>query len=239
MEMQKWVLPVLPAALGCALLGLLSAPAAAAMNEAFDGTWMPDSYSDKLLTSDGNAPPLTKSAAKIYAQRIATQGDPDRQYDRTRWCAGPGIPRIMFMPYAFEIRSDGDYLGFIYNWYRWHRVVDMSGQKGDPVLPVTMGYPVGQWDGDTLLIDTIGIEDETVLDAMGLPHSEDMKLNERLRLLPNGHLEDRFTIDDAANYTHPWEAVMTYHRAPDVVVGDDVCPDRIAKGGPATRSSLP
>jgi hypothetical protein len=154
--MSKRVLPVIPAALGCALWGLLSAPAAAATNVALDGTWMPDSYSDKLLASDGHAPPLTKAAAKIYAERIAAHGDPDRQYDRTRWCAGPGMPRIMFMPYAFEIRSDGDYVGFIYNWYRWHRVADMSGQKADPVLPTTMGYPVGHWDGDTLVIDTVG-----------------------------------------------------------------------------------
>ena len=108
-----------------------------------------------------------------------------------------------------------------------------------PVLPVTMGYPIGHWDGDALVIDTVGTDDETVLDAMGLPHSEAMELTERLQVLPNGHLEDRVTISDAANYTQPWEAVMTYHRAPGVVVGDDVCPDRIARGEPATRSSLP
>jgi hypothetical protein len=237
--MSKRVLPVIPAVLGCAFLGLLSVPVAATTNAVLDGTWMPDAYSDKMLTSDGQTPPLNAEAAKLYAERIAAHGDPDRQYDRTRWCAGPGMPRIMFMPYAFEIRSDGEYIGFIYNWYRWHRVVDMSGQKADPVLPTTMGYPVGHWEGDTLVIETVGTEDETVLDAMGMPHSDDMELTERLRILPDGHLEDRVTIDDAANFTHPWEAVMTYHRAPDVVVGDDVCPDRIAKGEPATRSSLP
>jgi hypothetical protein len=232
-------LSALAAALGWAVAALSAASASAATNTALDGVWMPDSYSDRLLTIQGKTPPLTKGAAALYAQRIAAHADPDRQYDRTRWCAGPGVPRIMFMPYPFEIRSDAGYTGFIYDWYRWHRVVDMSGQKPDPVLPLTMGYPVGRWDGDTLVIDTIGIEDETVLDAMGLPHSDQMELVERLRLRPDGRLEDRFTIKDPANYTRPWQAVMTYHRAAGLSVGDDVCPDRIARGEPAARSSLP
>jgi hypothetical protein len=191
-----------------------------------------------LLTSTGEKPPLTKEGAKVYRKHISERNDPDRQYDRTRWCAGPGMPRIMFMPYPFEIRADGDFVGFIYDWYRWHRVVDMSGKAADPILPQTMGYPVGRWDGDTLVIETVGMTDETVLDTMGLPHSEDMKLTERLRVLPDGELEARYTIDDGEFYSRPWEARMTYHRVSEVV-DDDVCPDRIAKGEPATRSTLP
>jgi hypothetical protein len=203
-----------------------------------EGTWMPDSYSAQLLTSSGTVPPLTPEGADLYRERIGQSADPDRQFDRTRWCAGPGMPRIMFMPYPFEIRADGDFVGFLYSWYRWHRMVDLSGAAPDPILPQTMGYPVGRWDGDTLVIETIGTTDETVLDTMGLPHSEDMKLTERLRLLPDGKLEARYTVEDDAFYSAPWEAAMTYHRVTDVV-GDDVCPDRIARGEPATRSAMP
>jgi hypothetical protein len=104
---------------------------------------------------------------------------------------------------------------------------------------MTMGYPVGKWDGETLVIETTGIAGETVLDAMGLPHSEEMLLTERLRALPDGRLEVRFTIKDEAFYTRPWEAVMTYRRTQGDSVVDDVCPDRIADGEPAVRRKLP
>lgn len=218
---------------------MASSSLAAETRTTLDGVWMPDSYSDRLLTADGQEPPLTVEAAELYRERAASLTEHDRQFDRTRWCAGAGMPRIMFMPYAFEIRSDRQFVGFLYSWYRWHRVADLSGKPADPLLPQTMGYPVARWDGDTLVIETVGLSDETVLDTAGLPHSEDMKLTERLRLLADGRLEARFTISDEAYYSRPWEAVMTYQRRADFTVGDDVCPDRIAMGEAAVRSALP
>lgn len=204
-----------------------------------EGTWLPETYSEKLLTAAGDTPPLNAAGAELYRQNSAMRDDPDRQYDRTRWCAGAGMPRIMFLPYPFEIRADGDYVGFIYGWYRWHRMVDMSGREADPVMPQSMGFPVGRWDGDALVIHTIGTTSDTVLDAFGLPHSDDMEILERISLRPDGRLEARFTIEDSAFYTQPWTAVMTYRPANDLVVEDDVCPDRLIAGQPAIRSELP
>ena len=197
--------------------------------------WAPDSRSEVLLAS----PPLTAEGAKLHAQRLAERNQPDPQFDRTRWCAGPGMPRIMLMPYPFEIRSERGYLAFLFGWYRWYRLVDMSGQAPQFVLPATMGYSAGRWDGRTLVIETTGLEDETVLDASGLPHSDQMKLTERLRVLPSGRLEVRFTIDDPAFYTRPWTSVATYHPAPEVRIADDLCPDRIARGEPAVAGRRP
>lgn len=236
----------LRAILAPALLSLTATPASpllaqtesAASARAIEGTWLPESYSEKLLTIDGDTPPLNEKGAELYRQRSAMKDDLDRQYDRTRWCAGAGMPRIMFLPYPFEIRADGDYVGFIYGWYRWHRMVDMSGREADPVMPQSMGFPVGRWDGDALLIHTIGTTSDTVLDALGLPHSDDMEIRERISLLPDGRLEARFTIEDSEFYTRPWTAAMTYRRANDLVVGDDVCPDRLIAGQPAIRSDL-
>lgn len=203
------------------------------------GTWIPEKYSERLRTEQGEEPPLNPQGAALYRERSAEHGTSQPQYDRTRWCAGPGVPRIMFLPYPFEIRADGDYIGFIYGWYRWHRMVDMSGAQADPVLPQTMGYPVGYWEGTTLVIKTRGIAGETVLDGFGLPHSEGMALTERLRASSHDRLEVRFTIDDKAFYTAPWSAVMTYRRLKNVTVQDNVCPDRIAKGEAAVRKELP
>ena len=203
------------------------------MHAAFLGVWVPDKSPANLLTVDDQRPPLTKNAAALYDKRIEQKQAGDTSFDRATWCAGPGMPRIMFMPYPFEIQSSGHFIAFIYGWYRWHRVVDMSDDEPDIPFPTTMGFANGHWDGDALVIRTVGLSDVTVLNSSGLPHSDDMALTERLRVLGDGRLEDRFSIEDPANYSRTWETVMTYHRSPNAKVEDDVCPDRIAHGEPA------
>lgn len=206
--------------------------------DALLGVWVPDSAPQQLLTADGQPPPLNAEAAEVRAGRLQRLAAGDTSFDQTTWCAGPGMPRIMTMPYPFEIRRDGDYLAFIHGWYRWHRVVSMAGGEVDPPLPLTMGFAVGNWEGDTLVIRTVGLSDVTVLDASGLPHSEQMVMTERLHMLPDGRLESRITIDDPETFTRPWETVLHFHRDATARVTDDVCPDRIAGGEPAVRKEF-
>lgn len=208
--------------------------------DAMLGIWVPDAAPEALLAVDGSPAPLTPEAARIHAERLERVQSGDHSFDQTTWCAGPGMPRVLTMPYPFEIRRDGDYLAFIHGWYRWHRIVDLAGGAvDDPPLPLTMGFPVGHWEGDTLVIRTVGLSDVTVLDATGLPHSDQMALTERLRVLPDGRLEDRLTIEDPDTYTAPWDVVLYFHRDAAAHVVDDICPDRIAEGEPAVRTALP
>ena len=202
------------------------------------GIWVPDSTPQRLLTADGKPPPLNAEAAQIHAARLERVAAGDTSFDQTTWCASPGMPRVLAMPYPLEIRRDGDYLAFIHGWYRWHRVVNMAGREVDPPFPLTMGFPVGHFEDDTLVIRTIGLSDVTALDASGLPHSEQMVLTERLRVLPDGRLEDRINIDDAETFTQPWETVLYFHRDAAARVTDDICPDRIASGQPAVLQKL-
>ena len=203
--------------------------------EALLGIWVPDAGPRTLLTSNGKPPPLTSEASKLYAERRERLAAGDASFDPTTWCAGPGMPRILTMPYPFEIRADSERLAFIHGWYRWFRIVDLGAGTADPPLPLTMGFPVGSWDAGTLVIRTAGLIDTTVMDASGLPHSEQLTLTERLRVLPDGRLEDRITIDDPENYTQPWQTVLTFHRDAAARVTDDVCPDRMARGEPAEQ----
>jgi hypothetical protein len=225
-----WTVPV---AAADPVKASVNAPAAAR----FAGVWMPEQAPLRMLTEDGKEAPLKPEARKLYQQRIALRGAGDTSFDRTTWCAGPGMPRIMFMPYPFEIKPDRSLIAFIHGWYRWHRIVDLSGRPADPILPITMGYPTGRWEGDTLVVRTVGLTSDTILDAAGLPHSEDIVITERIRILPDGRLEDRFTIEDPATFERPWTAAMTYRRVTDVKVGDDVCPDRIRYGEPAVKGA--
>jgi hypothetical protein len=145
------------------------------------------------------------------------------------------MPRILTMRYPLEIRADADRIAFIHGWYRWFRIIDLGAGTADPPLPLTMGFPVGRWEGSTLVIRTGGLIDATVMDASGLPHSEQLMLTERLRVLPDGRLEDRITVDDPETYTQAWETALTFHRDASARVTDDVCPDRLARGEPAEQ----
>jgi hypothetical protein len=198
------------------------------------GIWVPDAAPRELTTTDGAPPPLTEDAAELHAEHKARFAAGDAGYDPTTWCAGPGLPRILTMPYAFEIRRSGDHVAIIHDWYRWFRSVDLNGPEVvEPPMPLTMGYPVGRFEDDTLVIRTVGLTDATVMDATGLPRSDQMVITERLRVLPDGRLENRMTFEDPDTYTSTWETVLTFHRDPAARVSDDICPDRMAKGEPA------
>jgi hypothetical protein len=100
-----------------------------------------------------------------------------------------------------------------------HRQVflDGRGHPKDP-NPSWMGHSVGHWEGDTLVVETVGFNDRSWLDPQGHPHTEQMRVIERLRRPDLGHLEIEFTIDDPAAYAKPW----VFRRASDLDVKDEV-----------------
>jgi len=77
--------------------------------------------------------------------------------------------------------------------------LDGRGLPPDP-NPSFMGYSVGHWDGDTLVIESVGFNDRTWLDATGHPHSESLRVTERIRRPDIGHLEIAETLEDQKAY---------------------------------------
>jgi hypothetical protein len=206
---------------------------AAEMRAAFNGVWLAEKATTRLLTVEGKEPPLRPDAKKLYEQRQAARKAGDTSFDRTTWCASPGIPRLMFVRHPFEIAVSERRVAFLYSWSNWYRTVDMSGVK----WPVdeeysSVGVGMGRWQGDTLVIETIGLRSEPVLDREGLPQSASLKLTERVRLLNDTTLEVRFHFDDRDTFTRPWDAVMTYRRQPDEAAQEFICLDELKKGQP-------
>lgn len=202
------------------------------------GVWLAERPTLKILTTEGELPPLTEEAAEIYQERVALRAAGDTSFDKVTWCATPGMPRLMFARHPFEIVIDERRVAVLYSWYSWFRSIDMSGTDLEVIYPIKMGLGMGRWEGDTLVVKTVGLDDSTMLDGAGLPHSDNLTLTEHMRLLPGEEsagdvLEIRFTIDDPDNYTRPWETVMTYRRQPERSLGDYPCLDRVAYGEPA------
>lgn len=207
-----------------------SVPAA---HSAFNGVWLPERATPRLLSIDGSPPPLRPEAKALYEQRQAARKAGDTSFDRTTWCASPGIPRLMFVRHPFEIAVSERRIALLYSWSNWYRTVNMSGEKWEVDSEYSsVGVGMGRWNDDTLTVETIGLRSDPVLDREGLPHSADLKLTERFKLLSNDRLEVRFTFDDPATYTRPWEAVMTYRRQPDEAWKEFVCLDEIKRGRP-------
>lgn len=204
----------------------------------FNGAWLVDDGVDRLLTEDGKIPPLLPAARVVYEEHLRRRAAGDVSFDTSTWCSSPGLPRLMLIDYPFEILVRPDVVAFHYEWNRWGRLVEMNIDELEVLYPSPIGVSLGHWEGETLVIDTRGVIDTALLDTAGLPHSEDMVLTERLRVLPDGRLENRLTVDDPATYAAPWTARVVYQPQFSTTIDEDVCLDRIRAGEPAVRSQL-
>ena len=105
-----------------------------------------------------------------------------------------------------------------------HRQIFMDGRalEKDP-NPNWMGYSVGRWEGDTLVVESTGFNDRTWLDPLGHPHTEALRTTERYRRIDFGHMELMFTLDDPKAYSKPWTIKIDMTLAPDTEMLEYVC----------------
>ncbi len=112
----------------------------------------------------------------------------------------------------------------ILNWDLTYRQIFLDGRslESDP-LPVWMGYSVGRWDGDTLVVESNGYNDKTWLHSEGLQHTENLRVTERYRRPDFGHLEIEVTYEDAGTFDSPLHAVVALEFAADDELLEIVC----------------
>ncbi|MGP0075939.1 MAG: hypothetical protein ACLPWF_28820 [Bryobacteraceae bacterium] len=137
------------------------------------------------------------------------------EYDLTAKCLPPGMPAMMRMDYGMEIMQNKDKITFFGELNDALRRVYLDGRKpSQKVLddPTYAGYSTGHWEGDTLVVDTVALRDNTFIEGF-TPHSDQMTVHERIRLKEPGLLEDQITVTDPKALTKPWETVKTYRKA--------------------------
>jgi hypothetical protein len=105
-----------------------------------------------------------------------------------------------------------------------HRTVFTDGRDlpKDP-NPTWLGYSVGRWEGDTLVVTTAGFNDRAWLDSAGHPQTESLRITERLRRRDFGHMDFEMTIDDPKVFTRPFTVKTERLLAPDTELLEDVC----------------
>ena len=221
----------------CVALGMAATAAAAAGTE-LSGFWKPSAVVSVLHTRGGGVPPLLPGAAAMYDSRVRAPGD--RTFDDTLQCLPPGLPRILGES-AFEIAQTPTQLLFLYEWNRLQRVVPVRADhvEFDRAYPYYLGHPAAHWEAGTLVVDSIDFNADTVLDASGLPHGEQLHVVERIALAGRDTLVDRVRIEDPQYYSRPWEAEYRFQRMPaGTLFAEDVCVLRLGLKGLNTRRNL-
>ena len=221
---------------GAALIAILAISSLKAAEPAdIGGTWKIVGAIKELKTTDGKTPSLTPTGAEVYKQNRAKWQAGDLSFDPSARCISPGLPRALTLPYAFKIFQSDKQVFFLFEWNHWYRNVRLTDRELEVPYPMSMGVATGHWDGNTLVIKTVGLRaDNTLLDSSGMPHSERLQLTERVTLVDRNTLRDRVTIDDPDTFTHTWNTELTFKRQPtQTEIREDVCLDRVDTNQPA------
>ncbi len=130
-----------------------------------------------------------------------------------KYCDPPGITRLYQYPYEFMFIQTPDTVYILYEFSRVWRAIPLNKEHPKDPDPTWMGDSVGKYEGDTLVIDTIGFNDKTWIDQIGHPHSDALHLVERLRRVNYDTLEVEVSFDDPKAYEKPFSAKRTFARS--------------------------
>ena len=155
--------------------------------------------------------PFQPWAAAIYDYNSANES----KYDPEGYCLPPGGPRMMATPYPMEIiqlpEQKRVFMVFEGATHIW-REIFMDGRPhptGDDLNPTYLGHSVGRWDGDTLVVDVVGFNEQTWLDYYGHPHTDLLHVVEKFSRPTKRQLRYEATIDDPGAYTKPFNLRWT------------------------------
>lgn len=203
--------------------GQKAAPTAAVPD--FSGYWGPGPHGP-MGGWDVNPLPLTAWGREKYNAARPPFGpkatfedinDPVQLY-----CDPPGFPRIYPYPWEFTILQTKDVVYMLFEFTRTWRSIAMDRDHPPDPDQTWLGDSVGHYEGDTLVIDTVGFNDKTWLDQTGYPHSDALHLMERVHLADHDTLEIDMTVQDPKAYTKPFTGKRLFARS-NSPMGETIC----------------
>jgi len=123
----------------------------------------------------------------------------------------PGVPRATYMPYPFQIVQTPANVLLAYEFASASRIVYMNSNDESPAES-WMGFSRGRWDGDTLVVDVAGFNEDTWFDRAGNFHSADLHVVERYTRTGPDTIQYEATIEDPKVFTRPWTIRMPLYR---------------------------
>jgi hypothetical protein len=165
--------------------------------------------------------PMTPEARKIQAARatgLLGYEEPDAH------CLPQGVPKVNLAPVPFRVVQTPTLVVLVYEAFNLWRQVHLDGRQfGDDLNPSWMGYSLGHWEGDDLVVETRGLNGKQWLDHGGLPASDKLTVVERFRRPRFGTLEIQMTITDPTYYTKPWTVTTTATRQLNTELFEFIC----------------
>lgn len=157
---------------------------------------------------EGNVIPYVPSALETRNEHFKNRltADPETK------CFQPGMPRIMYMPYPFQIVQTPGYIGLLFEYNHTIRHLRFDGEHPEGPIEWALGDSRASWDRDTLAVDTVHFGSETWFDRAGNFHSDAMHLVERFALLDRDHLNYEVTVEDPKVFSRPWKMTMPFYR---------------------------
>jgi len=157
------------------------------------------------LGASGVVVPMLPWAKALYEARKENlqKGHPSER------CIGHGVTDFDTHPTPRRIIQTPGVIAILFESYNHFRQILLDGRPlPPPTQPAYMGYSVGKWEGDTLVVDTTGLNDQGWLDMNGHHQTEAMHVTERFRRRNFGHIDLQVTIDDPKAYIKPWTVAL-------------------------------
>ena len=133
-------------------------------------------------------------------------------------CFMPGVPRITYMEYPYQIFQAKDHIAITYEWTHVFRLIYTTTKTSPhPGVDSWMGDSRGRWEGDTLVVDVVGNNDRTWFDLAGNYHSDKMRVTERYTLTDPDTIRYEATVTDPEIFTRPWKISFPIHRVKNKV----------------------
>jgi hypothetical protein len=200
-----------------------AAPRAADGKPDLSGVWRVRQGSYLVyVTSDLKPEEILPWAAAVYQERAKNfRKDTDGIA-----CLPPGPKAgISGLAFPMKIVQTPSLVVVLYEYQTIYRQIFVDGRTlpPDDPNPTWMGYSVGKWDRDTLVVTTGGFNDRTTLDLGGHPHTEALRVTERFHRRDVGHIDLQVTLDDPKAYARPWTLPIELDLMPDGELIEYVC----------------
>ena len=189
-----------------ALVALLALPVWAVAQTPPDmtGFWV-NQYTPDLSRALGRQPPFTAEGAERW-RTVDTAQDP------TGRCLPPGPTRAFTAPFPFLLVQHKQMVSILFEYFTIWRVIYMDGRSHPEDIADYadfMGHSVGRWEGNALVVDTVGLNDRTWLDTAGHEHSDKLRVRERFEK-KGDTIEWTATFEDPVFFTKPWSITRTF-----------------------------
>jgi len=161
---------------------------------------------------EGREIPYQPWAATKKAENFAKRATADPLSN----CFLPGVPRIMYMEWPFQIFQSRDHVAMTFEWSQVYRLIYTNGAKPREGFDFWMGDSRGRWEGDVFVVDVTNNNDKTWFDMAGNFHSEAMRLVERYTMLDADTIQYEVTVTDPKVFTRPWKMSMPLVRQKDM-----------------------